>query len=179
MNPSAKRRSPHECFSGQESNTIKRLVTNKRQFISEAPEVELTGEDFESGQNSSIMVRERTRGSKLEGAFKTRKGTLIEHSIHTITFLPAGRTKATNISKRDVGYDDQQPCCSKWPMRRIKTKTTTAAQENKSPTESDMPTENEMPRNSVMANQPTATSDKEPMKIKTLRQNKQKQQKQQ
>ena len=128
MNPSAKRRSPYECYTGQEPNTIKRLVINKRQFISETPEVELTGEDFESGQDSSIMVRERTRGSKLEGAFKKRKGTLIEDSNHTITFLPAGRTQVTVISKRDVGYDDQQKSCSKWPMRRTKTNTTTAAQ---------------------------------------------------
>ena len=74
MNPSARRRSPYECYTGQEPNTIKRLETNKKQFISETPEVELAGEDFESGQDSTIMVRERTRRSKLEGAFKKRKG---------------------------------------------------------------------------------------------------------
>ena len=113
MNPSAKRMSPYECYTGQEPNTIKRLVTNKSQFISENPEVELTGEDFESGQDSTIMVHERTRGSKLEGVFKKRKGALIQHGNHTIKFLPAGRTQATVICKRDVGNDDQQPCCSK------------------------------------------------------------------
>ena len=69
MNLSAKRRSPYECYTGQEANTIKGLVTNKSQFISETSEVELTGEDFESGQDSSIMVRERTPALKLEGAF--------------------------------------------------------------------------------------------------------------
>ena len=153
--------SPYECYTGQEPNTIKRLVTNKSQFISEKPEIELTGEDFESGQDSTIMVRERTRVSKIDGAFKKRNGTLIEHGIHTVTFLPAGRTQATVISKRDVGYDDQQPCCSKWSLSRSKTSTTTAAQKSKSPTESDVATENEMPQMGEMANQPIVTSDNE------------------
>ena len=133
-NPSAKRRSPHECYTGLELNTIKRIVTNKSQFNSENPEVELTGEDFETGQDSTFMVRERKRRSKFEGAFKKRKETIIELGNHIITFLPAGRTQATVISKRNVGYDDQQPCCSKWPMSRMKTNTTIAAQKNKSPT---------------------------------------------
>ena len=46
-------------------------------------------------------------------------------------------------------------------MSRIKTNTTTAAQKNKSPTDSDVPTANEMPQLSEMANQPIATSDNE------------------
>ena len=97
----------------------------------------------------------------MEGAFEKRTWTLIEHSNHTITLLPAGRIQATVISKRDVGYDDQQLCCSKLPMRRIKTNTTIAAQEKKNPTETDVPTENEMPQLSEMANQPIATSNNE------------------
>ena len=61
----------------------------------------------------TIVVREKTRVPKLEGAFKKRKGTLFEHNNRTITFFPAGRTQATVIFKRDIEYDDQQPCCSK------------------------------------------------------------------
>ena len=56
-------------------------------------------------------MRERTRGSKLEGAFKKKKGTLLEETEHTVTFLPAGKGKATIMPKRDIGHD--QPCCSK------------------------------------------------------------------
>ena len=62
MNPSAARRSPFERYTGQEPNTIERIVTNNQQFTSENPEVELSNEDFESGQDSAIMVRERGRG---------------------------------------------------------------------------------------------------------------------
>ena len=78
--------------------------------------MKLTETDFESGQDSAILVRERTQGTKLEGAYKKRKGTLLEQSNHTITFLPAGSNKATVISKRDdVGNtngEGSKPCCS-------------------------------------------------------------------
>ena len=60
------------------------------------------------------MVQERSRGSKLEGAFKKRKGVLLENINLTITFLPAGRTQKTIISKRDIEQTrEEQPCCSK------------------------------------------------------------------
>ena len=94
-----------------EPNTIKRLVINRDQCISDTSEFKLTETDFESGQDSAILVRERTRGSRLEGAFKKTKGTLLEETKHTVTFLPAGKGKATIMSKRDIGHD--QPCCSK------------------------------------------------------------------
>ena len=118
MNPSATKKSPYEQNTGQEPNKIKRIITNTNQFFSEKPEIELTADDFESGQDSTMMVRERARGSNLEGAFKKRKGTLLEHSNHTITFLPAGRTASTLISKRDLGHNpDDQPCCTKGIIR--------------------------------------------------------------
>ena len=118
MNPSATKKLPYERYTGQEPNTIKRIITNTNQFFSEKPEFELTADDFESGQDSTIMIRERARGSKNEGAFKERKGTLLEHRNHTITFLPAGRLASKIISKRDRGRNpDDQPCCSKWPIR--------------------------------------------------------------
>ena len=55
----------------------------------------------------------------MEGAFKKRKGVLLEQSNdsnHTITFLPAGKNQPTRISKRDIGNTDEttdKPCCSK------------------------------------------------------------------
>ena len=103
MNPSATRKSPDERYTEQEPNTMKRILTNKNRFISEQTEFELSGNDIESGQDSTFMVRERSRGYKLEGVFKKRKEILLENSNHTITFLPAGRTQSTIISKRDVG----------------------------------------------------------------------------
>ena len=75
------------------------------------------------------------------------------HSNYTITFLPAGRTQATVISKGDIGYEDQQPCCSKWEPRKTSAITTTQNQGNESIIVSDVPLENEMPQLNEMASQ--------------------------
>ena len=119
------------------------------------------------------MVRERSRGSKLEGAFKKRKGLLLENSNHTITFLPAGRTQSTIISKRDVGQTrDEQPCCSKWLLQRDKNKEGEERTEkqqaessktpngNELPDESERPPENETPQQSSSDDQNKLTNQK-------------------
>ena len=113
---SATGNSAYEKFTEQEPNTIKKLVTESFRCISDSPTVELTDMDFESGQDSAILVRERTRGTKLEGAFKKRRGPLLEHSTHTITFFPAGSNQPTIISKTVVGKINSKadkPCCSR------------------------------------------------------------------
>ena len=185
MNPSATKKSPYERYTGQEPNTIKRILTNKNRLISRQPEFELSGNDFESCQDSTIMVRERSRGSKLEGAFKKRKGILLENNNHTITFLPAGRTQSTIISKRGEGQTrDEQPCVSKWLLQRTKVKeveerieqqqaeVNKMPNENKLPDESETPQNNETPQHSSsddqreMTNQKT-DDNKEPIKRKT------------
>ena len=87
--------------------------------FSDTSDIKLTETDFESGQDSAILVRERTRGSKLEGAYKKKKGTLLEETEHTVTFLSAGKGEATIMSKRDImlgtmiGHDQLEPCCFK------------------------------------------------------------------
>ena len=60
-----------------------------------------------------------------------RKGTLLDQSQHTITFLPAGKTQETIISKRDIAKANiteqqqqieiavEQPCSSKEADRRL------------------------------------------------------------
>ena len=73
INPSATKKSPFQRHTGNEPNAIKRIVTNKQQCISGNQEVELDNEDFESGQDSAIMVRERTKGTKVEETSKNEK----------------------------------------------------------------------------------------------------------
>ena len=114
MYPSKAGKLPYEQYTRVEPNTIKELVINSRQSIAETPEVKLTESDFESCKDSNILVRERTRGSNFQGAFHKRNGVLLEQTDHKITFLPAGKTKPTILSKQDVGQDSaSQPCCSK------------------------------------------------------------------
>ena len=102
MYPSANRKLAYEKNTGREPNTIKKLITEPFRCISEPSTVKLSDTDFESGQDSTILVRERTRGTKLEGAYKKRKGTLLEQTNHTTTFHPAGSSKSTITSERDV-----------------------------------------------------------------------------
>ena len=49
MNPSATKKSPFERHTGQEPNTIKRIITNHKQVISDNQEVNINNDDFESG----------------------------------------------------------------------------------------------------------------------------------
>ena len=67
---STKGKSAYEKYTGKESNTIKKLVVNSFRNISYQPQsvIHFSDTDFVSGQDSTIMVRERTRGTKLEGA---------------------------------------------------------------------------------------------------------------
>ena len=127
---------------------MKRLVINNRQSISEPQEVKLTESDIESGQDSTILVRGRIRGSKLQGAFQKRKGILLEQSDHTITFLPTGKETPTDVSQRDVGYNiENQPRCSKEVDRRLmasRGELHNACEEQTPPTNQDDSTESKL-----------------------------------
>ena len=118
MYPSAKEKSAYEKQTGKEPNTIKKLPMNSFRYISEPQAMKLDETDFESGQDSTILVRERSRGTKLEGAFKKRKGVLLEQSKYTITFLPAGKKQPTIISrdtkKRQNWQSDNR---TKWQLQ--------------------------------------------------------------
>ena len=100
--------------TGIQPNTIKKLVINRDQFFSKLADFKLTETDFEFGPDSTGLVRERTQGSKLEGAYQKRKGILLEQTDHTMTFLPAEKTKRTILSKGDIGRsaDKHQQGCS-------------------------------------------------------------------
>ena len=132
MYPTRNGKSPYEKYVGIEPNTIKKLVTSRELPISDSSEeVKLSPSDFESGQDSTTFVRERVRGTKLENAYEMRKGTLLDQSQHTITFLPAGKTQETIISKKDIAKANiteqqqqieiavEQPCSSKEADRRL------------------------------------------------------------
>ena len=101
MNPSAKNKSPYEQYTGQEPNTLTRILTDKPKFNPEKPEFSVTDDDFESWQFSTILLAERSRVSKLQGNNQKREGVLLEQSNHTITFLPAGTT-AKQLSPKET-----------------------------------------------------------------------------
>ena len=56
MNPTVDKKSPSEQYTGQEPNTIERVLTINHKPISETTAFELNNEDFESGQDSTILM---------------------------------------------------------------------------------------------------------------------------
>ena len=113
--------SPFEKLYGREPNTVKSNIINKIKNVSENdPKVEFTQSDFEEEVDSTILVRERTKGSKLEGQYKRKIGKVIKESAHTITFLPKNSKKEVVYAKRDVAKasetkpaEEQKAGCSK------------------------------------------------------------------
>ena len=103
MGKKADGKSPFEKLYGREPNTVKSNIINKIKNVSENdPKVEFTQSDFEEEVDSTILVRERTKGSKLEGQYKRKTGKVIKESAHTITFLPKNSKKEVVYAKRDV-----------------------------------------------------------------------------
>ena len=103
MGKKADGKSPFEKLYGREPNTVKSNIIIKIKNVSENdPKVEFTQSDFEEEVDSIILVRERTKGSKLEGQYKRKIGKVIRESAHTITFLPKNSKKEVVYAKRDV-----------------------------------------------------------------------------
>ena len=71
-------------------------------FVSENdPQIDLKPEDFSEEADSTILVRERVRGTKLERPYRKRKGIITAESDHTIRILPK-KGQPVVIAKRDV-----------------------------------------------------------------------------
>ena len=107
-------KSPFEKQFGREPNTVKsnivsELVENSKGVLEQDSKVTFSTSDFEEEIDSTILVRERTRGSKLEPTFTKKRGRILEETDHTISFLPQGKKKATKLAKRDVARANNPP----------------------------------------------------------------------
>ena len=75
--------------NGREPNTPKsRMIENC--ILEKDPKINQEPEDFSDEADSTILIRERVRGTKLEGSFKRVKGKIVGQSGHTIRVLPKG-----------------------------------------------------------------------------------------
>ena len=93
---------------GKEPITVKsNLVGKYLDFSAQDNSVQFQTVDFQYDCDSTVLVRERTKGSKLESAFARKSGKMTE-TPHTITVLP-GPSKTPNLfSKRDVVQASKQ-----------------------------------------------------------------------
>ena len=63
--------------------------------------IEIEPEDFTGEADSTVLVRERARGTKLEGASIKMRGNIVKQTKNTLTNLPRSG-ESTVISKKDV-----------------------------------------------------------------------------
>ena len=101
--------SPFEKQFGRKPNTVKDIVIEKPKIVSEQ-ELDVGIEEFPRDADSTILVRERSRGTKLENAFKKKEGRIVGTSKHNIQFLPKRGKSAVRYSKRDVAEPAQWKC---------------------------------------------------------------------
>ena len=94
---------PLEKQIGREPNTVKSNAVSKVLDISEQDNsLEFSPTDFQDDLDSTVLVRERSSGSKLEDAFERKTGRVLKESEHTITILPEASKKEKMYSKRDI-----------------------------------------------------------------------------
>ena len=95
--------SPFEKHMGRKPNTVKSNLVRGLLVISEQdPNLDFSPSDFQDDLDSSILVRERARGSKLEGTFKKKSGKVVRESAQTLTMIPEKTNTPKVYSKRDV-----------------------------------------------------------------------------
>ena len=96
---------------------VKANAENERKLEID-PKIEIEHEDFSDEVDSTILIRERVRGTMLEGACKRVKGKVVGQSEQTITVLTRGNKSETVYSERDVAKTTKLPSTSKMPKRR-------------------------------------------------------------
>ena len=95
--------SPFEKQWGREPNTVKSNLVSKLLDISEQePDLQFDNSNFQDELDSTVLVRERARETKLQGAFDKKTGRKIKESAHTITLLPEGSKKPKTYAKRNL-----------------------------------------------------------------------------
>ena len=94
----------------------------RKWFLKKDPQLQIEPEDLSEEADSTILVRERVKGTKLEGNFKKIKGQIISQSENTITVLPKSGKQAI-YSKRDVAKIGQDANTNKKETHKKKPKT--------------------------------------------------------
>ena len=71
-------------------------------FSEQDSNLEVNSSDVQDEMDSTVLVTERARCSKLEQTFSKKQGKVIRESAHTITFFPESSNALKILSKRDV-----------------------------------------------------------------------------
>ena len=105
---------------GRKPNTLKSAMIRKC-ILEKDPRLQIEPKDFSEEVDSTILVRERVKGTKLEGNFKKVRGQIISQKQNTITVLPKSG-KQVIFSKRDVAKMGQEASSSEREQSKKKPK---------------------------------------------------------
>ena len=94
------RKSAFEGHMGRKPNTLKSALIGKC-ILDKDPRIEIKPEDLSEEADFNILVRERVRGTKLEGPLRKVKGNIVNESENTLKILPK-TGKSCTLSERDV-----------------------------------------------------------------------------
>ena len=83
----ADNKSVFEKQMGRKPDTLKSAMIRKC-ILGKDPQLQIEPGDCSEEADSTIVVRERVRGTKLEGSFKKMKRKVVNESEHTTTVLP-------------------------------------------------------------------------------------------
>ena len=99
-------KSAFEKHMGRKPNTLKSAMIGKC-ILERGPLIEIEPEDFSDKADSTSLVRERVRGTKLEGAFRKMRGNIVREAGKTVTILPRSG-KSTIVSMREIANTTPQ-----------------------------------------------------------------------
>ena len=92
---------------GRKPNTFKSAMIEK--FILEKdPQIEIEPKDYSEEADSSIMMRDRVRGTKLEGSFRKVKGLIANR-------IKAGKSLLSSRGMLQTHPVEKKPQCSERP----------------------------------------------------------------
>ena len=138
---------------GKEPNTVKsNVIKGLMDFSERDAQLELNSSNLQDELDSTVLVRERTRGSKLKQAFSKKSGKVTRESAHTITLPPESSSAPKFLSERDIAVatKEQKDKIEKSNKRKRATivETTTSYGENE-----DLP-KKKPPKQKVTDNKP-------------------------
>ena len=81
-----------EKYIGRKANMLKSAMI-KKCILEKHQQIEIEPKDFSKEADSTILVRQRGRGKKLEGAFKKVEGTIAGQSENTLTVLHFAKSR--------------------------------------------------------------------------------------
>ena len=124
-------KSAFEKLMSGKPNTLKSAMIGKY-VLDKDRGIEIESEDFSEEADSTILERERVRGTKLEGAFRKVKGNIVNESENKLKFL-LKTGKSFTLSKRDVAKTPAKNVTKETKQKKKKTKTATTPIVNELP----------------------------------------------